>query len=85
MGNEESSVVDQDTPPQTLQARSLEALAQYIKDGRAQKIVVMVLTLSMQLPKRPLTAGRQAQESALRPASQTSAPQRQDCTPTSHV
>jgi NAD-dependent histone deacetylase SIR2 len=42
MGNEESRVVDADTPPQTLKARTIEALAQYIKDGRAKQIVVMV-------------------------------------------
>jgi NAD-dependent histone deacetylase SIR2 len=42
MGNEESRVVDADTPPRTLKARTIEALAQYIKDGRAKKIVVMV-------------------------------------------
>jgi NAD-dependent histone deacetylase SIR2 len=42
MGQDESRVVDPSTPPQTLEARTLEALAQYIKDGRAQKIVVMV-------------------------------------------
>jgi hypothetical protein len=44
MGNEESRVVDADTPPQTLKARTVEALAQYIKDGRAKQIVVMVNT-----------------------------------------
>jgi len=42
MGQEESRVVDPSAPPKTLKARTLEALAQYIKDGRAQKIVVMV-------------------------------------------
>lgn len=42
MGNEESHMVREDTPPLTLTARSLEALAEYIKDGRAQHIVVMV-------------------------------------------
>jgi NAD-dependent histone deacetylase SIR2 len=42
MGQDESRVVDPTAPPQTLEARTLEALAQYIKDGRAQKIVVMV-------------------------------------------
>jgi hypothetical protein len=42
MGNEESRVVDADTPPQTLEARTVEALAQYIKDGRAKRVVVMV-------------------------------------------
>jgi NAD-dependent histone deacetylase SIR2 len=42
MGQDESRVVDPNAPPQTLEARTLEALAQYIKDGRARKIVVMV-------------------------------------------
>jgi NAD-dependent histone deacetylase SIR2 len=42
MGQDESRVIDPTAPPQTLEARTLEALAQYIKDGRAQKIVVMV-------------------------------------------
>ncbi|KAI4639913.1 hypothetical protein J4E93_008712 [Alternaria ventricosa] len=41
MGQDESRVVDPNAPPQTLSARTLEALAQYIKDGRAKKIVVM--------------------------------------------
>ncbi|KAI2486258.1 NAD-dependent deacetylase sirtuin-2 [Pyrenophora tritici-repentis] len=41
MGQEESRVIEADAPPRTLQERTLEALAQYIKDGRAQKIVVM--------------------------------------------
>jgi NAD-dependent histone deacetylase SIR2 len=47
MGQDESRVVDADQPPQTLKARTLEALAQYIKDGRAQKIVVMVSSVIM--------------------------------------
>jgi NAD-dependent histone deacetylase SIR2 len=42
MGNEESRVIDPDTPPQTLKARTVEALAQYINNGRAKQIVVMV-------------------------------------------
>jgi NAD-dependent histone deacetylase SIR2 len=42
MGNEESRVVDLDTPTQTLRERSVQALAEYIKDGRAKQIVVMV-------------------------------------------
>lgn len=46
MGNEESRIVDPSTPPQTLNARSLEALAEYIKDGRAKQIVVMVSSAS---------------------------------------
>lgn len=42
MGQDESRVVDPDVPPQTLKARTLEALAQHINEGLAQKIVVMV-------------------------------------------
>ncbi|KAI8938887.1 hypothetical protein NX059_004745 [Plenodomus lindquistii] len=41
MGSDESKVVDPDAEPQTLKARTLEALAQYIREGRARKIVVM--------------------------------------------
>ncbi|KAG9186139.1 NAD-dependent histone deacetylase SIR2 [Alternaria panax] len=41
MGQDESRVADPTAPPRTLEARTLEALAQYIRDGRAQKIVVM--------------------------------------------
>ncbi|KAH9869461.1 hypothetical protein IAQ61_006667 [Plenodomus lingam] len=41
MGSEESRVVDENVEPQTLQARTLEALAQYIREGKARKIVVM--------------------------------------------
>lgn len=46
MGQDESRVVDPDAPPQTLKARTLDALAQYIADGRARKIVVMVCRLA---------------------------------------
>ena len=42
MGQESSSLIDEQTPPQTLKARSVEAVAKLIKDGRAKKIVVMV-------------------------------------------
>ncbi|KAL8873642.1 MAG: hypothetical protein Q9174_000920 [Haloplaca sp. 1 TL-2023] len=41
MGQESSTPVDEDTPPQTLYARTLDAVASYIKEGRAKKIVVM--------------------------------------------
>ncbi|PSN61405.1 NAD-dependent deacetylase sirtuin-2 [Corynespora cassiicola Philippines] len=41
MGQEESHVVDDDTPTRTLEARTIEALAKYIKDGKARNIVVM--------------------------------------------
>ena len=42
MGQEASSLVDEDTPPQTLKYRSIESVANFIKSGRAKKIVVMV-------------------------------------------
>ncbi|KAA8626839.1 NAD-dependent deacetylase sirtuin-2 [Pyrenophora tritici-repentis] len=61
MGQEESRVIEADAPPRTLQERTLEALAQYIKDGRAQKIVVMV-GWSDELSKHVLIRQRQAQE-----------------------
>ncbi|KAK0263838.1 Sir2 histone deacetylase Hst2 [Friedmanniomyces endolithicus] len=41
MGNEESSPIDESVPPQTLSSRTLEGLAEYIKSGKASKIVVM--------------------------------------------
>lgn len=44
MGSEESRIVAEDETPRTLTARTLEALAQYVTDGRAKKIVVMVCT-----------------------------------------
>ena len=42
MGQESSTPVDENTPPQTLHGRTLDAVASYIKEGRAKKIVVMV-------------------------------------------
>jgi NAD-dependent histone deacetylase SIR2 len=42
MGNEESTMVDPSTKPFTLSARTTEALADYIKKGKAKKIVVLV-------------------------------------------
>ncbi|KAF1828715.1 NAD-dependent deacetylase sirtuin-2 [Decorospora gaudefroyi] len=41
MGQDESRLVPASASPQTLKARTLEALAQYITEGRAQKIVVL--------------------------------------------
>jgi NAD+-dependent protein deacetylase SIR2 len=42
MGQENShEQIDPSTPPRTLSARSLEAVAKYIKDGRPKRIVVM--------------------------------------------
>ncbi|KAF2445343.1 putative SIR2 family histone deacetylase [Karstenula rhodostoma CBS 690.94] len=41
MGQDESRMVDKKTPPQTLKSRTLEAVAAYIKEGSARRIVVM--------------------------------------------
>ncbi|KAL8728145.1 MAG: hypothetical protein Q9166_005595 [cf. Caloplaca sp. 2 TL-2023] len=41
MGQEASTTVDEATSPQTLNARTVEAVASYIKEGRAKKIVLM--------------------------------------------
>lgn len=46
MGNEESTMVDPSTKPFTLKARTTEALAEYIKQGKAKKIVVLVSQLA---------------------------------------
>lgn len=60
MGQEESTIVDPSTPPQTLKARTLEALAEYIKDGRAKSIVVMVSRVHVTCFWCVLTCHRQA-------------------------
>lgn len=41
MGQEQSGLLEDDTPPITLTERSLSAVAQMIKDGEARRIVVM--------------------------------------------
>lgn len=41
MGAENSVMIDEDTPPQTLRERSLEAVAEHIKDGKVKRIVVL--------------------------------------------
>jgi hypothetical protein len=41
MGQESSSPVDESVPPETLTARTLSAVAEYIKDGKAKRIVVL--------------------------------------------
>lgn len=41
MGQEQSSLLDDSTPPEVLTERSLPAVAKLIKDGNARKIVVM--------------------------------------------
>ncbi|KAL3471697.1 DHS-like NAD/FAD-binding domain-containing protein [Aspergillus californicus] len=42
MGNESSTMVDESTPPSVLQARTVDALATYIKEKNVRRIVVMV-------------------------------------------
>jgi len=42
MGQESSTPIAENTPPDTLEARTVEAVARFIREGRAQKIVVMV-------------------------------------------
>lgn len=41
MGNEESSPIDESVEPKTLTGRTIESVGDYIKSGRAQKVVVM--------------------------------------------
>ncbi|OHE99738.1 Sir2 family protein [Colletotrichum orchidophilum] len=41
MGNEESTMLDDSVQPKTLESRSLDALADYIKSGDVKKIAVM--------------------------------------------
>ncbi len=50
MGQESSTPIDETTPPQTLNDRSIEAVASYIKEGRAKKIVLMVSLLNNPIP-----------------------------------
>ena len=42
MGNEPSSLVDEKTPPSVLEARSMQAVAQYIHEKRVRRVVTMV-------------------------------------------
>ena len=45
MGNENSAPANPDGPPQTLKARTLDALADHIKSGKVKDIVLMVHTI----------------------------------------
>ena len=42
MGQEQSSPIDDRATPFSLENRSVESIAKYVKEGRAKKIVVMV-------------------------------------------
>lgn len=55
MGNEESTMVDPSTRPFTLSARSTEAIAHYIQEGKAKKIVVLVSESIYQVVREILT------------------------------
>lgn len=50
MGNEPSTLVDEDTPPSALEARTLEAVAKYIKAKDDCQIVVMVCLPNFPFP-----------------------------------
>ena len=41
MGNESSTPVAEDVPPVTLHARTIEAVADYVKKNNVKKVVVM--------------------------------------------
>ncbi|KAK9776384.1 putative NAD-dependent protein deacetylase hst2-1 [Seiridium cardinale] len=41
MGNENSTVVDDDAPTQTLESRDIQSVAKLIREGRTKRIVVM--------------------------------------------
>jgi NAD-dependent histone deacetylase SIR2 len=41
MGQEESTLIDPSVPPRNLSARNLDAVAEYIKSGKAKRIVVL--------------------------------------------
>ena len=42
MGQDASTPVNENTPPETLESRTVDSVAKFIKDGRAKKVVVMV-------------------------------------------
>ena len=42
MGNESSVPVGDEVPPQTLESRTIDGVAKYIKEKKVRRIVVMV-------------------------------------------
>lgn len=42
MGQDASTPVDENTLPETLESRTVDSVAKFVKDGRAKKVVVMV-------------------------------------------
>ena len=84
MGQDSSSPIDESTPPQMLRDRSIESVAQYIKEGRAKKIVVMVSRFVDGGLDHLLTIvdDRSEQASAPLPEYQTFVRQTRGCMPT---
>jgi NAD-dependent histone deacetylase SIR2 len=46
MGNQASTPIDESIPPETLESRTIEAVAKYVQEGRAKNIVVLVSCFS---------------------------------------
>lgn len=42
MGNESSTLVDENTSPSVLEARNIDAVAKYVKEKQVRRVVVMV-------------------------------------------
>lgn len=42
MGQEASTPVSENTPPLTLKSRTVESVAEYVKSGKAKRVVVLV-------------------------------------------
>lgn len=42
MGNESSTLVDENTSPSVLEARNIDAVAKYVKEKKVRRVVVMV-------------------------------------------
>lgn len=47
MGQESSTPIDESVPPDTLRSRTVESVAEYIRNGTAKKIVVMACFKSL--------------------------------------
>ena len=58
MGNESSVPVEDDVHPATLKERTLEAVADYIKEKNVRRIVVMVHALDSPIVISPLMANK---------------------------
>lgn len=55
MGQDESRPIDDSIAPETLDSRTVDAVAKYIKDGRVKRIVTMVRTLLIHFHIKILT------------------------------